>query len=82
MLDTSKPIENPQLSHALEQLHRENTPERQKEVLDLIVTDAHFLAPVAFAPASAPEINAREMPEVSVMELAEQEAQVNLYNQE
>lgn len=37
---------------------------------------------LAFAPASAPEINAREMPEVSVMELAEQEAQVNLYNQE
>lgn len=52
MLDTSKPIENPRLSRALELLHKENTPEYQQQVLDLIVTDAHFLAPVVLGPTS------------------------------
>ncbi len=52
MLDTSKPVENPELSQALEQLHRNNTPETQNKVLDLVVNHAYFLAPVVLAPAS------------------------------
>lgn len=51
MIDTSKPIENPELSKALEKLHLENTPENQHNALNLVVNNAHFLAPVVLSPA-------------------------------
>ena len=54
MIDTSKPIDNPELSQALEKLHLENTPENQHNALDLVVNNAHFLAPVVLAPGSDP----------------------------
>lgn len=65
MLDTSKPIENPQLSQALERLHRENTPEHQQEVLDLIVNSAHFLSPVVLTHAS--DDNTQEVPQFQMI---------------
>ena len=51
MVDVSKPITNPALSQALEQLHRENTPANQDRVLDEVIMRAHFLAPVVISPA-------------------------------
>lgn len=54
MIDTSKPIENPDLSSALEKLHLENTPENQHNALNLVVNNAHFLAPVVLSPDSDP----------------------------
>lgn len=48
MIDTSKPVTNPALSAALEQLHRENTPENQNRVLDEVLMRAHLLAPVVY----------------------------------
>jgi hypothetical protein len=50
MIDTSKPIENPTLLRALDQLHKCNTPENQNTVLDEVMMRAHFLAPVEIAP--------------------------------
>ena len=52
MIDTTKPIENPTLLKALSQLHQNNTPENQNQVLDEIVMRAHFLAPIELAPAT------------------------------
>lgn len=50
MVDVSKPVTNPALSQALEELYRENTPANQNRVLDEVVMRAHFLAPVVISP--------------------------------
>lgn len=55
MIDISKPVTNPALAQALEQLHQENTPANQDRVLDEIVMRAHFLAPVVISPAPSGE---------------------------
>lgn len=43
-------ISNPQLVEALDALHKENTPQNQGRVLDLVLNHASFLAPVVIAP--------------------------------
>ena len=45
-----KKISNPQLVEALAALHKENTPQNQGKVLDLVLNHASFLAPVVLAP--------------------------------
>ena len=45
-----KRISNPQLVEALAALHKENTPQNQGKVLDLVLNHASFLAPVVLAP--------------------------------
>lgn len=56
MIDTSKPIENPELLQALEALHRENTPENQHNALNLVVNNARFITPIVWDPkADSPE---------------------------
>ncbi len=46
MFDPSKPVTNPALAQALDQLHAHNTPENQDRVLNELLWNAHFLAPV------------------------------------
>lgn len=43
-------VSNPQLVEALAALHKENNPQNQGKVLDLVLNHASFLAPVMLAP--------------------------------
>lgn len=45
-----KKVTNPQLVEALAALHKENTPQNQGKVLELVLNHASFLAPVILAP--------------------------------
>ena len=50
MEDMTKPLENPQLLAAVEQMNRENSRESREAVLDLVISSARFLAPVTITP--------------------------------
>ena len=50
MEDMTKPLENPQLLAAVERMNRENSRESREAVLDLVISAAHFLAPVEIDP--------------------------------
>lgn len=49
-------ISNPQLVEALDALHKENTPQNQGRVLDLVLNHASFLAPVNIVPAQGENV--------------------------
>ena len=51
MDDVNRPITNPELTAAVERMHRENSRESREAVLDLVITTARFLAPVTITPA-------------------------------
>jgi len=51
MEDMNKPVANPELLAAVERMNRENSRESREAVLDLVITTARFLAPVAITPA-------------------------------
>ena len=53
MEDMTKPLENPQLLAAVEQMNRENSRESREAVLDLVISSARFLAPVTILPPEA-----------------------------
>lgn len=46
----NQPVENPALAAAVERMGRENSRESREAVLDLIISSARFLAPVAITP--------------------------------
>jgi len=52
-----QPITNPELLSAIERMNRENSRESREAVLDLVISDARFLAPVTITPP--PEADAQ-----------------------
>ena len=51
MEEKQAPITNPQLMEAIHRMGHENTHESREAVLDLIISQANFLAPVTITPA-------------------------------
>lgn len=51
MDDSGRPVENPALLAAVARMNRENSRDSREAVLDLVISQARFLAPVTIAPA-------------------------------
>lgn len=50
MDNLNRPVENPELMAAVERMGRENSRESREAVLDLVISSARLLAPVAITP--------------------------------
>lgn len=51
-MEDRNPIANPELLKAVERMNRENSRESREAVLDLVISQARFLAPVTIIPSS------------------------------